>query len=528
MSYLRDSGRLIDFAVAHRTISGGPFDFEGHEYLKGLYLEEEPVVVVRKAAQMGASEYGITRALFFAVRYGGRVIYYFPTDHDVTEFSQDRFRPALKDSPYLSALMRDTDTTGLKKIGRGSIYFRGTTGRTRMKSVPADFLIFDEVDEMIPENLELARKRLGHSAFGHELYLSTPTLPGYGIDQIYEESDQRHYLLRCPGCSRWHCLEDEFLQAHGSPRDVREEIVFVKGRPGYETLICTRCGHALDPGTGAWAARHPGRRSHGYSISKFASTALSAKERALGAHTKPAALLAQWKRTRFPAEFFNSELGLPYLAAEGGLSEHELLGLVGDYPLMATGRGCVMGVDQGSGLHIVIKEPTDDDYLLTVYVHHEPLTDERFTYLDHLMGDFDVRACVIDALPNTHAARAFARRFSGRVYLSYYNAGKGRAAFSFDTENTPVVSVNRTEAFDAWRDGYKQGLRRIPRVEGPVGEYVRQMTNILRAVREDPTTGAKRAVWIKRGPDHYAHADSYAELARKRSRTRYATATILG
>jgi len=54
------------------------------------------------------------------------------------------------------------------------------------------------------------------------------------------------------------------------------------------------------------------------------------------------------------------------------------------------------------------------------------------------------------------------------------------------------------------------------------------MTNILRAVREDPTTGAKRAVWIKRGPDHYAHADSYAELAHKRTRTRYATATILG
>jgi hypothetical protein len=92
-------------------------------------------------------------------------------------------------------------------------------------------------------------------------------------------------------------------------------------------------------------------------VSKFASTVLSQRERELGALTKPAALLAEWRRTEFPGEFYNSELGLPYLPAEGGLSEQDLLELVGPYGMTARGKGCVMGVDQGNGLHVVVKNP---------------------------------------------------------------------------------------------------------------------------------------------------------------------------
>ena len=173
----------------------------GHDYLRGIYRDESPLVVIRKAAQMGASEYAISRALHFAVTKGGRVIYFFPSDNDVGEFSRDRFAPAVAESDYLSGLVRDTDTAGLKQIGLGTIYFRGTNSRVRMKSVPGDFLVFDELDEMVPANVELARKRLGHSEWGWELDVSTPSLPGYGIDGAFLDTDQRHWLLKCSGCS---------------------------------------------------------------------------------------------------------------------------------------------------------------------------------------------------------------------------------------------------------------------------------------------------------------------------------------
>jgi len=478
---------------------------------------------------MGASEYAISRALHFAVTQGGCVIYYFPSDHDVAEFSQDRFGPAIEESEYLASLVKNTDTVGLKHIGEGSIYFRGTRSRTRMKSVPADFLIFDELDEMAPANRELARKRLGHSARGWELALSTPSLPGYGIDSLFMETDQRFWLLKCLACSSWWCLEDLFLEHHGSPSDPRRDICFVKGPAGAENLVCLKCGKPLDPAVGEWAAKYD-RPVHGYQLSKFASVIVSEAERAAGCLTKPAALLRQWRETQFPNDFYNSELGLPYQTAEGGLTEQDLLQLAGSWGMTARGKACTMGVDQGNGLHIVVKEPSPDkDVVFTVRVHNEPMADATFSHLDSFMEAYDVRACVIDGMPNTHAARAFAGRFPGRVWLAYYGSSqKGPLTWGRDQEGTPTVTVNRTEALDAWRDAHKLGKRRIPRVEDEMREFVRQMTNTLRRIEEDRVTGAKRAVWIKRGPDHYAHADSYAEIALRRQRAGVVTATIIG
>ncbi len=528
MSCLRASDRLIDFAVAHRTIRGHDFSFAGHEYLQGVYADESPYMVIRKAAQMGASEYGVTRAIHFAVVRGKTVIYFFPTETDVSDFSRDRFAPAISESPFLSGLVRDTDTVGQKQVGHGTIYFRGMKSRTRAKSVPGDFIIFDEVDEMSPEMMSLARKRLGHSDLGWELQLSTPSFPEFGIDAAFADTDQCFWLLRCAGCGKYWCLEDEFLEHHGSQHDPRSEICFIKGPPGSERLVCLTCGRALDPADGCWAAKYdrPGR---GYHFSRFAATIVSETERKAGTLTKPAALLAEWRKTKFPGEFFNSEIGLPYLPAEGGVTMKEFQALVGKHGIMASGRGCSMGVDQGTGLHIVIKEPHfDKGAAITIYCHHEPMADEGFTFLDHLMDDFDVRTCVIDGMPSTHSARAFAERFPGRVWLARYASQRGDVLWNWDQNNTPVVSIDRTEAFDRWRDLYKKRARRIPRIEGEVGTYVKQMTNIMRSIEEDKATGAKRAVWIKRGPDDYAHADSYAEVGLRHGEEAVITATILG
>jgi phage terminase large subunit GpA-like protein len=266
--HLRASPRLIDFAAAHRRVGGRKFDLAGHEYLRGLYLDENPQMVIRKAAQMGATEYAITRALHFAAVKGGCSIYFFPSGQDVDDFSRDRFGPAVQESPYLAGLVRDTNTMGLKHIGRGSIYLRGTQSTAQLKSVPADFLIFDELDEMKAPMIELARKRLGHSAYGWELALSTPTFPEYGIDAAFLETDQRFWMLHCPGCGRDWCLEELFLEHHGSPQDPRSEICFIQGRPGAEELVCLKCGHRLDPAQGIWVPKYD-CPSHGYHLSKF-------------------------------------------------------------------------------------------------------------------------------------------------------------------------------------------------------------------------------------------------------------------
>ena len=158
----------------------------------------------------------------------------------------------------------------------------------------------------------------------------------------------------------------------------RREICFVRGEPGAEQLVCVDCGHVLEPAQGAWVAKHPGRPRRGYHVGKFASVVLSEREREMGARSKPAALLAEWRETKFPAEFFNSELGLPYWRPKADLPSRTA-GSVGGYPITADrpGKGCVMGVDQGNGLHVVVKEPMKTGTGLhrsSASRTHEPIT----------------------------------------------------------------------------------------------------------------------------------------------------------
>lgn len=243
---------------------------------------------------------------------------------------------------------------------------------------------------------------------------------------------------------------------------------------------------------------------------------VSEQEKHVGPRPSPAAPLEARQTARLPNECLTSEPGLPYLAAEGGLSEQDLLSLVGQFDCLSGSKGCVMGVDQGEGLHIVVKKQLEG-VLATVYVHHLLRTDVTFDVLDCVMDAFQVRPCVIGALPNAYAARALAERYPGRVWLaSYSDSQEGEAAWGVDQQRTPRVIINRTHAFDAWRNAFWSGERRIPRVQGEVVEYVRQMTSILPCVRQDPGSARKRVVWIRRGPDHYAHADSFAELAQRR------------
>ena len=517
-SFADEATDLGAWTTKYRTISGRPFSFTGHEYLRQIYADSHPYIVVRKAAQMGFTEWAVSRSLHAVIHHPMRVLYFFPTDNDVRAFAKDRFTPAMQ-TDYFMRLMGDSDSQELKQLGQGTIYFRGMRSRSGLKSVPGDMLVFDEVDEMDPVYISLADKRIGHSEFGWKVMLSTPTLPGYGIDAAFLESDQHYWLLHCWDCKRNVCLEDEFVEHHGDPRDPRENIVFVGGEAGAETLICPYCGGILDPTSGHWEARYPSRPTRGYHVTKFLSPIISKQDIQKGFTTRPAALLNEWRNTEHIAEFFNSELGMPYLGAEGGLTEQELMEITGSYRQQSSGTGCVMGVDQGNGLHIVVKEPKGD-YLLTLRVHHEPMTNETFSHLDHFMHAFDVRCCVIDAMPNTHSARAFSRRFRGRVYLRWFSkTQKGGAAWGRDQEGDPTVTVNRTEVFDTWRDAHKARpcFRRVPEDDDEIRVWRRQMTNVLRKVEEN-ADGNPTAVWVKRGADHFAHADCYAEIAGERAR----------
>jgi len=494
------SDPLAQWCVRNIRLDGRPFRFAGHEYLEPIYDDTSPHVVVSKAAQVGGTTWALLRSLHACLN-GLNVIYFFPTRTDVLDFSKSRVSPLLGDNSFLAQHMSDTDAAGLKRIGDAHLYFRGMQSTVGMKSVPADMIVFDELDEATPEAKTMARERLSHSQYKRTIELSNPSLPDYGIDEQFQASDQRHWTMRCVACGEWTCLEKEF------PRKLGEEVRIILPRPeGGFYRACPKCQAELDLDAGEWVADFPGRDIHGYRISQLFSAAVD-----------PGEILKEYRTTRYPDRFFNLKIGVPWADLERRLDVATVLSLCHDDLMLeaSSERCCYMGVDTGKSLHVVIlRQPTLYYEGRLDLVHLGEYSD--FEDLDALIEKFQILCCVIDGLPETHATRAFAKRHAGRVYLNFFNESQ-RGAARWDAQGLKV-EVNRTEALDSSRAAIRDKEIALPRRLPIIEEFARHMAADAKVLDEDPDTGAKKYRYIRTGEDHYSMAFTYALMASMRCR----------
>jgi hypothetical protein len=481
-------------------LEGKPYSFEGHEYLRAIYDDVSPHVVLSKASQVGGTTWAILRSLH-ACLSGLNVMYFFPTRTDVLEFSKSCVTPLVADNPFLQKELKDTDAAGLKRIGDAHLYLRGMQSAIGMKSVPADLVVFDELDEASPDAKALAKERLSHSDYRRLIELSNPSIPGYGIDEAYLESDQRHWTLKCKACGKWTAPDKAF------PTKLGEEVRIILPREdGIFYRACPHCTAELDPARGEWVADYPSRPIHGYRISQLFSSKID-----------PGEILHEYRKTYNPERFFTLKIGIPWVDVENKLSTHQVLALCGDEGLLESSpRSCTMGVDTGRELHVVIsrrKDPKGEDPKReVVYIG----TAEGYEALDDLMARFQVSRCVIDALPEIHATRAFAGRFPGHVWLNYFNESQ-KGSYKWDEEQH-IVQVNRTEALDAAKKGIRDGEVVLPRRSRLLEIFADHLASDAKKLIEDEETGSKTYRYIRTGTNHYSLAFTYDWIASEEER----------
>lgn len=405
------------------------------------------------------------------------------------------------DNSFLQKALTDTDTAGLKRIGDAHLYLRGMQSSIGMKSIPLDMLVFDELDEASPDAKTLAKERLSHSDYRRIIELSNPSIPSYGIDESYQESDQRHWTIKCQSCGKWTAPEKAF------PIKLGEEVRIIGERDdGSGCLVCPYCGSELDPGQGEWVADYSGRAVHGYRISQLFSPKID-----------PGEILREYRKTYNPERFYTLKIGIPWVDIENKLSTHQVLALCGDHGLIEhSEQSCTMGVDTGRELHVVVSRRRDprgeDTKREIIYIG----TAQSYDELDSFMERFHVSRCVIDALPEIHATRAFAERHRGRVWLNYFNENQ-KGSFKWDKENH-IVQVNRTEALDAAKKGIRDGAVVLPRRVPIVEEFAEHLSSDAKKLIEDDETGAKTYKYIRTGTNHYSLAFTYDWIACERER----------
>lgn len=477
--------------VKNITLDGKPFTYDRHEYLIEPYKDNHPHQVELKAAQLGLTSKAMLRVAYGA-RYGGYrgILYLFPSKSDVTDFSKGRIDPLIDENPdTIGKWLKDTDAANIKRIWNAFLYLRGMKSRVGLKSIPVDLTIFDELDEAPQNSIDMATERMAHSEFKEILKLSNPTLPDYGIDKAFQETDQCYWLLKCEKCGAYTCLEDTFPDC----------LITIRNRV---IRACQKCQSELNPSIGQWVAKKPSiTDKRGYHYSQLFSHFVD-----------PADILHQFRTTNNLTDFYNLKIGVAYVEAENRLSVQEVLNLCGNEGVVSEDPGpCFMGVDQGKDLHVVIgkKHQEKAGKLIHIGIY------KNWEELDRLMRNFNAQRCVVDALPETRNARAFAERFKGKVFLNYYNEHqKGHYAWN---EKELIVSCNRTESLDASHKEIMDRAIVLPKQCEIVQEFADHLHNVAKKLEEDEETGSKRYIYVKLGADHFRHAFNYEAIARQSS-----------
>ena len=203
-------------------------------------------VVFMKAAQVGATEAGNNWVGFVVHQAPGPMLAVQPTVELAKRNSRQRIDPLIEESSALRGLVRparsrDAGNTMLsKEFAGGILIMTGANSAVGLRSIPARYILLDEVDaypasadeEGDPVTLAEARSL----TFAHRrkvLLISTPTVKGFSrIEREYDASDQRRYSVPCPHCGHAQAL-------------VFERLRWNKGKPETAAYHCASCDEPI-------------------------------------------------------------------------------------------------------------------------------------------------------------------------------------------------------------------------------------------------------------------------------------------
>ncbi|MGV0985090.1 MAG: phage terminase large subunit family protein [Limnohabitans sp.] len=530
-----------------KSLSG--IDLGSRPFLRDVYRDMYPEIVCMKGAQLGLSTTAIIRALWMLTTFPSTVIYTFPSSADVGKYTQGRINPIIRGSQYLLDRIFDVDSTMQKQFRvitpgqmeeeqrkrgrawngpRGTVYFSGAMSEKDAVSIDADMLVHDEEDLSDPQIIEQFEHRLDASRFRWRFRLSTPRLPGVGIDRVFADTDKRRWMVRCPGCNA------EFeLAFPGGPwpysniepdptgwDDPQWDRWDNAGRPS--RFLCHACGKTLTPdvrSNGQWVAERPQHgRAHGYAISQLAAPWKTAEM-----------ILQAYRKATWRSDFWNLTMGLPWEEGTNLLTEDGIKGRCGSEPMREADPGpCYAGIDVGTKFDCVVGK-LEGGVPKTIWMGRLNSYDE----CDNLMRRFHVATCCIDAAPEEHATRAWAAKYNRYakagsqvgskivVWRVGYVGGKrpGQTAQVSWNEQNGVVSAPRTEILSASAEELLTE-RVLPRYDG---------SDSFRAFIAHHVASKKIPIWVKgledkRVLDHYEwhevaadhqfHAATYEMMAR--------------
>lgn len=524
-----------EWAERYRLIKGQRIRL--YNYQATIINDMTPKQVIQKAAQLGISEIMLTKLFWWADYRKGRanIIYTFPTFNDMSTYAAARITPIVQDAviitpddpgwyagadleevTYISTLLM-SNSVQLKKIRDTYLFLKGTMGDRNAISVDSDWNLHDEVNFSDQSVLNKFRSRLGAlSSMGWEYDFSTPTIPGYGVSALIQDSDMKRWYVRCPHCGKRQHMEFETHVVDRPRRRASDPVSYY--------YRCEKCGAELTQETiaaGEFIAEQPEKAGEcsGYCLDKMM--------------LKSADQLMKGKdEYRRIADFYNFDLGLPYAERSIALTADIVRQNFTDAQFWSSAKpsdGITAGIDQGDTLWAVFSRINPVTGKRQIIYMEE--VDERecpnndpFLRVEELLNRYSVQCAVFDMNPNKNDVRKLRNKYPGRIFMATYAAIKGEIVSFNDTDM--IVNIDRTEYFKEVFNRIYMGGIEIPSGTS-IGEvFVSHLCNMQKQSTKNEETSETKEFFIATGPDHLSHANLYDEVAREYMKTRQTKAEI--
>ena len=506
------------WALKHKTIKGKPITFNSNynafahrPWQEAILNDKHPNKVVQKSRQLGMSEVSLTEVLWFADQHENvNIMYTFPTKAQMEDFSKTRVDPVLESSPRIkSKLNRSLNNVSTKAIGSSHIFMRTSGDGSQGEGTDVDMYCADEYDRMKP-GVELAfQESLKSSKYGLMRRWSTPTVPGIGINGLYEKSDKRRYLHKCDRCGHWQVIDlDSIVQIKKDGiNPITEEI-----EDGTFMFACKKCKKELNRwNPGEWVAEYPSiKETRGYFISQLNAVHISADD-----------IKRRENSYAFKQLFYNYVIGEPYANVAMKVTEADVINNVRidreDLNRNDNYVAYVAGIDWG--------EPT---WMLVLGIRADmslQIVSMRQIYRSETQPLFDVRQAIAHLTPyRPNLIVADAGYGADKNTELYRNFPAAAYSCSWNTITSPYSSVNFIDRWNEERrmvnvDKTSKMQRMLQSVKsGYIGFYnwsdpmTQTLCNHLQNVQllDKETDGMVFQVATRKGPDHLACCLAYA------------------
>jgi len=504
-----------------------------HFFLNDLYdlapEEKNQEVAIQKPSQAGVSTWAILTEIHDGRYFGINQIHTLPTIDAVNKFVPSKVNEIVKRNPVIKRLVKEKEVESVsqKQFGKGFLYFKGTKSESESLMLTSDRNTYDELDKSEMQSIGIYDSRQeGWDSLRQKRYISTPTVPNYGINRVFLNSDQRHWRFNCG-----HCGKEQHMEW---PANVSMER---------KTYVCSTCGKDLDQrwvlpkskknptGTGRWKAKYPSRKIIGYQITQMIIPWITCAD--LVDYYNDA------KNGRNGATmeyFYNHKLGLPYVSSESRIGKDLILRNLSTKD--HTEVNSCMGVDvqerelylhigNDDGIFVIARVKDSDEYVES----HGRKGKSKWDRWAELMEVYDVRYCVIDGGYKPEDSIAAARRFPGRVWVNWYKDDPQKAKvirFSDDDftgeqkefEQEIRVLTERDRIIDWLLEDLKEGRTRF--LYGPHDEAIVMLIEHVETTYARTVTdrlGIAKREWVSTGKDDLLHALIYWKIAMEKKKS---------